>query len=90
MSVDDGEGFGEVDGEVGVVSQRMEVECRDLKCLKMDIDQLEDGGIDGCSDEDEGIGCKDLVLDCPGLQWLYRYISMLFLICPLRIYRLPL
>lgn len=66
MCIDDGEGVREGDGEVGVVAQRVEVESWDLSSLQMDVDHVEDGRVDGCGDEHEGVWSEYLVvLDCP-------------------------
>lgn len=62
MGFDDGECRWDLDGEAGVEADGVDVEGGDLQCFGVELDAGKDGGVDGCGDEDEGVGGEDLVL----------------------------
>lgn len=71
MGIDDGESWWEVEGELRVVSDRVEVEGGNLQCLDVRVDGLEDGWVERCSDQDESVRSEYLVFDCPRLKRLW-------------------
>lgn len=75
MGVHDGECRGQVDGEVGVETERVDVEERD-KCGACVTRQLgEDVWADGCGRDNEGIWLQSVWPRKPGLDglvWLAR------------------
>jgi hypothetical protein len=67
VCVDDRESWRKLDGEVGVESDRVKVEQRNVQSGGVLLDQGEIGGLNRRSDEDECVGSKDLVLREEGL-----------------------
>lgn len=53
-----------------MVADAVEVEERYLKRFGVFLDRSEDGGIDGCSDENESVGCEHFVFRDEGFERL--------------------
>ena len=67
MCVDDWKSWRKLDGEVGVESDRVKVEQRNVQSGGVLLDQSEVGGLNRRSDEDECVGNEDLVFCEEGL-----------------------
>ena len=64
---------------MGVVSDGVEVEERDVQSGRMFLDEREVRGFDWCGHEDEGVWCQDLVFGKEGFNWLLYVLVLLML-----------
>jgi hypothetical protein len=60
---------------VGVVSDRVEVEERDVQSGRVFLDEREVRRFDWCGHKDEGVGCQDFVFREEGLDWLLYVLA---------------